>query len=175
MICVLQVASYVGSVPVGNNFGSFFLSGNQRPKLAKGPVSSQSTAVSICFSLTPVMSSIVTAVFKATVGLLVNKGRDVVAERLKDGDVTDKQFRDLIVREIDDIESKLEGLAKRDLLASVSFFNEGIEFLYEVFQKTSIRGEYCAVTAQAAAGTASAEAVSFDKGARKLAFTSLDE
>ena len=49
------------------------------------------------------MSSIVKAVFKATVGLLVNKGRDKVAEILKDGDETDQKFHALIVREIDDI------------------------------------------------------------------------
>ena len=39
------------------------------------------------------MSSIVTAVFKATIGLLVNKGRDKAAEKLSEGDVTDQQFR----------------------------------------------------------------------------------
>lgn len=54
------------------------------------------------------MSSIVAAVFKATVGLLVNKGRDLAADRLKEGDVTDQQFRSLIVREIDEIKSKLD-------------------------------------------------------------------
>jgi len=56
------------------------------------------------------MSSIVTAVFKATIGLLVNKGRDKAAERLKEGDVTEQKFRSVIVREIDDIKSKLDGL-----------------------------------------------------------------
>ena len=34
------------------------------------------------------MSSIATAVFKLTIGLLVDKGRDKAAEKLKDGDVT---------------------------------------------------------------------------------------
>ena len=43
--------------------------------------------------------------FKATIGLLVNKGRDTVAEKLKDGDVTDQKFRGLIVHEINDIKS----------------------------------------------------------------------
>ncbi|KAL9970633.1 hypothetical protein ACROYT_G023043 [Oculina patagonica] len=81
------------------------------------------------------MSSIVTSVFKATIGLLVNKGRDKAAEKLKDGDVTDQRFRGLIVREIDDIKSKLDGLSRKDLLASISFFEEGIELLYEVFDK----------------------------------------
>ena len=52
-----------------------------------------------------IMSSIATAVFKVTIGLLVNKGRDKAAEKLKDGDITDQRFRGLIVREIDDIKS----------------------------------------------------------------------
>ena len=68
------------------------------------------------------MSLIITAVFKATIGLLVNKGRDKAAEKLKDGDVTDQKFRGLIVREIDDIKLQLKGLARKDLLASISFF-----------------------------------------------------
>ena len=120
------------------------------------------------------MSSIVTAVFKATIGLLVNKGRDVAAERLKEGDVTDQKFRGLIVREIDDIKSKLDGLARKDLLASMSFFREGIELLYEVFQKASHRSECGAATAQAAA-TDSAKAVSLAQGIRMLDLTDLDE
>ena len=62
------------------------------------------------------MSAIITAAFKATFGLLVNKARDKAAEKLKEGDVTDKRIRDLIQREIDDIKSKLDGLARKDLL-----------------------------------------------------------
>ena len=95
------------------------------------------------------MSSIVTAVFESTIGLVVNKGRDKVAEKLKDGDVTDQNIRGLIVREVDDIKSKLDGLSSKDLLASISFFSEGIEYLYEVFHETRSRNEYLAVTTQA--------------------------
>ena len=68
------------------------------------------------------MSSIVTTVFKATIGLLVNKARYKAAERLKEGDVTEQKFLSVIVREIDDIKSKLDGLSRKDLLASISFF-----------------------------------------------------
>lgn len=67
------------------------------------------------------MASIITAVFKATIGLLVNKGRDNAAANLKEGDLTDQKFRGLIVREIDDIKSKLDGLARKDVFASISF------------------------------------------------------
>ncbi|XP_078378079.1 uncharacterized protein LOC144661252 isoform X2 [Oculina patagonica] len=118
------------------------------------------------------MSSIVTAVFKATIGLLVNKGRDKAAEKLKDGDVTDQKFRGLIVREIDDIKSKLDGLSRKDLLASISFFEEGIELLYKVFEKArSGRSENGAVTTQAAC----TEAISLAEGMRTLELTDLDE
>ena len=77
------------------------------------------------------MTSIITAVFKVTVGLLVNKGRDKAAERLKEGDVTDQKFRGMIVREIDDIKSKLDGLSRKDLLAALDFFEAGLRYLYK--------------------------------------------
>ena len=127
----------------------------------------------VCKSLTQyrIMSSIITAVFKATIGLLVNKGRDKAAEKLKDGDVTDQKFRGLIVREIDDIKWKLDGLARKDLLASISFFEEGIELLYVVFDKARSRNENGKETLQAAC----AEAFSLVKGMRNLELTGLDE
>ena len=117
------------------------------------------------------MSSIATAVFKATIGLLVNKGRDKAAEKLKDGDVTDQKFRGLIVREIDDIKSKLDGLSKKDLGASISSFKEGIVLLYEVFNKGRIRNECGAATAQAAC----VEAFTLAEEMRMLELTDLDE
>lgn len=49
------------------------------------------------------MSTLITAVFKTTIGLLVNKGRDKLAEKLNEGDVTDQKFRGLIVREMDEM------------------------------------------------------------------------
>ena len=52
------------------------------------------------------MSSIATAVFKTTIGLLINKARDKAVEKLKEGDVTDEKFRSVIVREIDKINSR---------------------------------------------------------------------
>ena len=79
------------------------------------------------------MSSMVTSVFNATIGWLVNKGRDVTAERLKEGDVADQKIRDLIVREVEDIKSKLEGLSRKDLLTAVDSFQTGIRYLFEAF------------------------------------------
>ena len=77
------------------------------------------------------MSSIVTAVFKATIGLIVNKGRDAAAERLKDGDVADQKFRGVIVREIEDIKTKLDALARTHLLAGIDAFETGLWYLYQ--------------------------------------------
>ena len=113
------------------------------------------------------MSGIITVVFKATVGWLVDKGRDEAAKKLKDGDVTDQQFRGIIMREIDDMKSKLDGLSRKDLLASIGFFKEGIELLYEVFEEKRSRSEYGADTAQAAC----AEAVSLAEGMKHLELT----
>ena len=118
------------------------------------------------------MSSLITAVFKATIGLLVNKGRDKLAEKLNEGDVTDQKFRGLIVREIDEIKSKLDGLARRDLLASISLFKEGIELLYEVFESARSSSEHRAITAAATVG---AEQFDIAKEIRKLELSSLDE
>ena len=117
------------------------------------------------------MSSIVTTLFEATIGLLVNKGRDKAAEILKDGDVTDQKFRSLIVREIDDIKSKLDALSRKDLEASISFFEEGIALLYEVFDIVKSRNERGAATPQAACD----EAFSLVEGIRRLELTGLDE
>ena len=116
--------------------------------------------------------------FKATIGLLVNKGRVSVAGKLQDGDVTDQKFRGLIVREIDDIKSQLKLLARKDLSASISLFKEGIALLYEFFDMAISRSVYGVIKeqrAEVAAGTASAEAVSPAKGMRKLELTGLDE
>ena len=118
------------------------------------------------------MSSIVIAVFKATIGLLVDKGRDKAAERLKEGDVTEQKFRSVIVREIDDIKSKLDGLSRKDLLASISFFEEGIELLYEVFDKARSRSEGGEVPAVQAA---CAEAFALAQEIRNVELTGLDE
>ena len=117
------------------------------------------------------MSLIATAVYKLTIGWLVNKCRDKAAEKLKDGEVTDQEFRALIVREIDDIKSKLDGLSRKDIGASISSFKEGIMLLYEVFNKARIRNEYGAATAQAAC----AEAFTLSEDMTVLDFTDLDE
>ena len=123
------------------------------------------------------MSSIVTAVFRLTIGLIVNKARDKAAEKLTEGDITDQKFRSIIVREIDDIKTKLDGLARKDLLASITFFKEGIQLLYGVFDEANPKSERTsALTEQAAAATAcAAQTFPLTKGMRKLKLTDLNE
>ena len=55
------------------------------------------------------MSSIITSVLNLTFGLLWKKVRDHTANQLKEGDMTDEKCRQLIVRELDDIKTKLDG------------------------------------------------------------------
>jgi hypothetical protein len=76
------------------------------------------------------MSAIVSGVLNSTIGLLCSKLRDYTAERLNEGDANDEKCRQIIVRELDDIKSKLDGLSRKDLLASLSFFKEGVTRLY---------------------------------------------
>jgi len=98
----------------------------------------------------------------------------VAARKLKEGDVTDQKFRGLIVREIDDIKSKLEGITRKELLASISFFKEGIEFLYEVFDKVRFRNEVSPLTSRVGQST-STEASSLSKRMRRLELADLNE
>ncbi|CAB4007774.1 Hypothetical predicted protein [Paramuricea clavata] len=57
------------------------------------------------------MTSIVTSMISSTVGLLCDKARDSTAAKLKDGDITDAKIREIVVRELDDIKTKLDGLS----------------------------------------------------------------
>ena len=128
------------------------------------------------------MSSFIKAILKATVGLLVNKGRNVAAEKLKDGDVTNEQLRNLIVRELDDIKTKLDGIARNDLLASIGFYKEGLFYLYKVKpneedgKKTQQREERTATPLKQEFGSseASVKTVSLVEEMRSLQLTDRD-
>ena len=84
------------------------------------------------------MSSIVTSILSSTVGLLWNKARDSTAAKLKDGDVADAKIRDLVVRELNDIKTKLDGLARVNLLSSSRFLKEGVDLLYVSYDKSKL-------------------------------------
>ena len=55
----------------------------------------------------------------------------MTAEKLNEGDVTDKNVLDLIVREVEEIKSKLDGLSRKDLLVAVDSFETGVRFLFQ--------------------------------------------
>ena len=114
------------------------------------------------------MDSIATAVFKLTIGLLVDKVRDKAAEKLKDGDVMHQDLSKLIVRDITDIKSKLDGLSRKNLIASIIFFKDGITYLNQVFYKARI-------TSNAATQATCDEAFSVVKEMKTLELTGLDK
>ena len=82
------------------------------------------------------MSSIVTAVLEATIGLLLDKGRDKVTESLRGGDVTNETIRHWIERDSYALSSNLNGLVKKDLNTSVNHFRKGLVYLLEVLKNT---------------------------------------
>ena len=94
------------------------------------------------------MSAIVTAVLKGTLGFLLKKGRQSLAEKLKDGDVTDQQLRSWIVNEFDNVNSKLDAMARSDLGASISFFKEGLVFLNRVIDAEESDGSSVEASAE---------------------------
>ena len=81
------------------------------------------------------MSSILTSILSSTVGLLWNKFRDTTAKHLKDSGITNAQIRQAVVRELNDIDTKLGGLSRKDLLSSYSFLEEGVQLLNVSFEK----------------------------------------
>ena len=82
------------------------------------------------------MSSIVTGILSSTVGLLCNKARDATAKKLKDGDNTDERIREIVMRDLNDIKTKIDGLARKDLLSSYSFLQEGVQLLNVCLDKS---------------------------------------
>ena len=75
------------------------------------------------------MSEAITGVLKLAFGFISNKIRTNAAEKLQDGGLTDQKFRGWIVRELDDIKSKLDAMSRKDLCASISFLEKGIKRL----------------------------------------------
>jgi len=118
---------------------------------------------------------IVVGVFKATVGLLIDEGRDWLAEKLKEGDVTDEKFRDRIVREINAMNLKLDAIAWKDLGASMNFFKEGLALMYKVLEKVSNSEESVVLDACSLSSTAGQTTVYLAEGMKNFTLTDSDE
>ena len=71
----------------------------------------------------------VDVVLKMTLGLFVSKARSSLSEKLKDGGLNSQQLRGLIMSNLQDIKTKLAGLARSNLLTSASNVEEGLRFL----------------------------------------------
>ena len=83
------------------------------------------------------MTSIVTSILSSTLGLLWNdRSYDEAAESLKNGDVAHAKIRKIVVRELNDIKTKLDGLSRKDLLSSYMFLKEGVQLLYDSLDKS---------------------------------------
>ena len=82
-----------------------------------------------------------TDIIKSALGLLFNKARDAAASKLSEGDLTDENFRGVIAREIDQINKKLDALARKDLLGSLQFLKEGLNRLAMAVQKKSANSD----------------------------------
>ena len=84
------------------------------------------------------MSSIITGILNSTIGLLWNKTRDSTAAKSQDGDISDARIRrEIVVRELNDIKTKLDALSRKDLLSSYSFLREGVELLNVCLDRSS--------------------------------------
>jgi hypothetical protein len=83
------------------------------------------------------MSSIITGILRSTVGLLCDKARDSAANKLKDGDLADEKLREIIVKDLTDIKSKLDSLSLKDLDSSYSFLKEGVRLLNHALDESN--------------------------------------
>jgi hypothetical protein len=85
--------------------------------------------------------SVVTGILSSTIGLLWNKARDTMSDKLKDSDVTDAKIRQMVTRELNEIKTKLDGLSRKDLLSSFSLLKQGVCLLYAALDKSKLL--YC--------------------------------
>ncbi|CAB3995410.1 Hypothetical predicted protein [Paramuricea clavata] len=63
------------------------------------------------------------------VGFILNKVRDWASNKLKDGDLTNEELRQVLLRDLKEINTKLDSLSLKDLDASRSFLKEGLSIL----------------------------------------------
>ena len=103
------------------------------------------------------MTCIITSILSSTIGLLWNKVRDSTAEKLQDGDVTDAKIREIVVRDLNDIKTKLDCLSRKDLLSSYRFLKQGVDLLnVSLDQSTQTTQENCGESSTMSSDVASA-------------------
>lgn len=72
------------------------------------------------------VDSMVIVVVKSTAGWLLQKGRGLAAEHLRNGDVFDQKLCRLIESDLDNIKNELQGQRRQHLVASISAFKQGL-------------------------------------------------
>ena len=78
------------------------------------------------------MASVVVSALNMTLSLFLNKAQRSLAENLKDGDLNSQELRGLIMSNMESIKTKIDGLARRELLSSASFIEEGLFLLNDL-------------------------------------------
>ena len=78
-------------------------------------------------------SAVVGSVLSSTLGLLLNKGRDIFSESLKEGDIVDEAFRGIVTQKLNVVSEKLDGQNRAEVLSSLCFLQEGVHLLYASF------------------------------------------
>ena len=81
------------------------------------------------------MSDVIGIVLKMTLGLFVKKARSSLSDKLKDGGLNSQQLRNLIISKLQNLEKKLDGLARANLRSSVSRIQEGLRLLGDLLDK----------------------------------------
>ena len=87
----------------------------------------------VCIA-TNIISSIV---YSLGLKPIINKVRSSAADKLKDGDVAYAKLRGEIIEDLEDIKKKIDGLARKDLLAGYCFLREGVTALNFALDKSN--------------------------------------
>ena len=77
--------------------------------------------------------------FKCGAYLVWKIKKQEILKKLQDSKLLDGKFRELILTEVDLIHLKLDSQARKDLVSSISFYKEGLEFLNEVLNNIKRR------------------------------------
>ena len=78
------------------------------------------------------MASVVVSALNMTLSLFLNKARRSLTEDLKNGDLNSQELRGLIMSNMESIKTKIDGLARRELLSSASFIEDGLFLLNDL-------------------------------------------
>lgn len=105
------------------------------------------------------MHTIGNALLKAGVECVASQTAKAILERpgKNRDDLRQRQLNASIAEGITDIRSKLDGIARKDVLASISFFNEGFVYLCRVLNEASVTGMNARLPTLADASTPGSE------------------